>query len=55
MKKILLAVAVVILVMIVFSFVLSDETEYKMCLGAQEVSNKMAKALGEKPTNFCNE
>jgi len=56
MKKILSVVAsVVIIVIIVLKFGISDESEYKMCLGAQDISNTIAKVLGDEPTNACNE
>lgn len=56
MKKILFAVvSVIIIVSIVLNFVISDESEYKMCLGAQGISNTIAKVFGDEPTNACNE
>ncbi|WP_342598925.1 hypothetical protein MHB48_15980 [Psychrobacillus sp. FSL H8-0483] len=56
MKKILLAVvSVVIIIAIYLKIELSDEEAYKMCLGAQGISNTIAKVLGDEPSNACNE
>ncbi|ALC85259.1 hypothetical protein AM499_05080 [Bacillus sp. FJAT-22090] len=56
MKKILLAVVtVVIIIAIYLKIELSDEAEYKMCLGVQGISNTIAKVLGDEPSNACNE
>ncbi|MDP1420347.1 hypothetical protein Q8G35_18650 [Peribacillus simplex] len=56
MKNILFAVAsFVIIVSIVLNFGISDESEYKMCLGAQGISNTIAKVFGDETTNACNE
>ncbi len=54
MKKVLIVVAMLIAVTIVLEFWVSDESEYKMCLGAQGISNTIAKVVGDRPTNACN-
>jgi hypothetical protein len=56
MKKVLMGVvSIVIIVIIVLKFGISDQSEYKMCLGAQGISNTIAKVLVDEPTNACNE
>ncbi|MGE8203627.1 hypothetical protein ACQKP0_03610 [Heyndrickxia sp. NPDC080065] len=55
MKRILFAVAsVVIIASIVLHYGIPDKLEYKMCLGAQGISNTFAKIFGDEPTNACN-
>ncbi|MFJ7825711.1 hypothetical protein [Psychrobacillus sp. NPDC096623] len=60
MKKKLLTVVTGVIVValalgIYLKIELSDEAEYKGCLGAQGISNTIAKVVGDEPTNACNE
>lgn len=55
-KKLLFAGATIIIIgSAVLHFGVSDELEYKLCLGAQGVSNTLANVFGDEPTNACNE
>lgn len=55
-KKFLFAGALIIVLgSAVLHYGISDELEYKMCLGAQGVSNTLADVFDDEPTNACNE
>ncbi|MDM5233440.1 hypothetical protein [Lysinibacillus pakistanensis] len=55
-KKVFFAGALIIIIgSAVLHYGVSDELEYKMCLGAQGISNTLADVFGDEPTNACNE
>lgn len=45
----------IIIVSVVLHYGVSDELEYKMCLGAQGITNTIAGVFGDEPTIACNE
>ncbi|MGE7092996.1 hypothetical protein ACQKII_16385 [Lysinibacillus sp. NPDC048646] len=54
-KMLFFGVSIIIIGSTVLHYGVSDELEYKMCLGAQGVSNTFATVFGDEPTNACNE